>query len=356
MKRLEDWHRKFDRRAAVQRFKAVRCTVMRDLSTALAAGADLATSLNESAKRCENAQEKRFYTDVATRISSGRTLVQAMAPWFPPGERMLLDAFLHTARTNESIGTAFQKIVQVIEPFDLLHKAARKFAVVAVLITVAALCAIAFTMTALVQLANVLPHDQWPAAIRAAYDFAQWMARYGWALLPLLLATPFAVHWLLMNWQGPLRRTWDQRGPGFAIYRQTQGAFTMISLGAYASAGRGIGESCRALAPIATPWLRWYLNAIIGRSARKGAEIVDVGLFDWRIMVRLTCLTSGQALPAALATVGLQASNTIASEVIDRLRRAQLGVVASLSVVLLSCIVTVATLYFTLLYSLKTLH
>lgn len=355
MSSFDRWRRSFDRNAAIAKFQGVRCIVMRDLATALLAGADLATCLNESADRCEAPLEKLFYVDVATKISSGRTLVQALGPWFKPAERSLLDAFLQTARTNESIGIAFQKVVQVIEPFDVLQKATQKFTVVCILISLAALGEIAFTMGALVQLANALPQDKWPALIRGGYAAATTVAAYSYVLVPLLVALPFAVRWMLMNWQGPMRRKWDQRGPGFSIYRQIQGAFVMISLGAYASAGRGIAESCRSLTPTATPWLRWYLNSIIGRSAKKGADIVDVGLFDWRLMVRLTCLSTGQSLPTAMATVGLQASSTIATEIVDRLKRAQAATIAGLSAVLLICVLTVATLYFTLLYSLKTL-
>ena len=178
----------------------------------------------------------------------------------------------------------------------------------------------------------------------------QALAPLWWVLLGGLVASIVGVMFALKTWSGPTRRQWDRKTPGLKLYREIHGSLVMIALGAYTAAGRGVGESCRLLAANASPWLRSYLGTIQQRAHKeKGAEIVDVGLFEWRQMVRLVCLSAGIGLPEALRVVGLDASDVVARQLMQRLEQTDATLLAAQKAIVFTCVFVIVTMYFAMI-------
>ena len=354
--RFDDVARAFSRRYAFSRFQKVRCDFLRDLATAMKGGASLTTAVGESARRCEDRLQALVYGDIRDRISEGKKLATTLGAWFVPMERMLLEAFLESARTNEQIGQGLEHAINVIEPQERVAAERRKYLAVVIFTFVVCVGSVLITIPGITQVDRVLPRSKWPEFLASFFEAMKWLSQFWWLYAAIAAVLPFLAYCLLATWTGPVRRKWDARIPGFVIYRTTHGALTMIALGAFAGAGRGIGETCRALSRNANPWLRSYLASIQARAQdRKDADIVDVGLFDWRLMVRLACLCTGSNLTEALRSVGLRSSAEVAEELLARLRRAQRLTLLLIPVVMVSCIALMGAIYGVLISSLQRL-
>lgn len=346
MSGFKDFQRRFDGRAAFRRFQQVRVTFLDDLAVTLKGGSNLIKAIGESAERCEDALQARIYRDIRDQLSNGQKLSVAMGTWFEPSERMLLEAFLEGSRTNENVGEALSNMVKVIRPYEALRIARRKLLTNVLLAFIGSVGAVGITGYALASLKDALPVSKWPGWVLSLVEALEWIGKFWPVLAALVVAVPLAVSRVLKAWTGPVRRSWDRKVPGFAVYRATHGSLAMIALGAYSAAGRGVGETCRALSASASPWMRSYLSLIQHRATKeKNADIVDVGLFDWRLMVRIACLSSGAGLSAALRSVGLESSDVVARQLLARMQVAQVAVQNVLKVVFFGCLIVVLTMY-----------
>jgi hypothetical protein len=344
------FQRRFDRNAAFRRFQRYRLSFLKDLAATLKAGAQLSSAIIESAQRCEDPLQAMVYQDIRERLSNGEKLSTAMGSWFAESERMLLEAFLEGARTNEGVGEALGNMVQVIEPYEQLQNARRSLAFSAFIRALVSALAFVITGAALMEFKNAMPVDRWPEWIRPLPIFFGFLREWWIPIAAILGALPFTLIYVLNNWRGPDRRRLDRKTPGLRIYREVHGSLLMIALGAYTAAGRGIGESCRKLSMTATPWLRSYLGLIQHRAQKeKGAEIVDVGLFEWRQMVRLVCLSAGVGLPMALRKVGLESSDIVAAQLMQRLAATDKALNVAQKAVVFSCTSVILTLYFAMI-------
>lgn len=347
MSGFKDFQRRFDGRAAFKRFQQVRVTFLEDLAVTLKGGSNLIKAIGESAERCEDPLQALVYRDIRDQLSNGQKLPVAMGSWFEPSERMLLEAFLEGARTNENIGEALSNMVKVIRPYEELRRARMRLLTIMVFVFIGSIGAVGITGYALVSLKGALPVSKWPGWVLSVVDTVEWIAQFWPVLAAMAVAGPLVFIRVLNRWTGPVRRSWDRKVPGFAVYRETHGSLVMIALGAYSAAGRGVGETCRALSANASPWLRSYLSLIQHRAQKeKNADIVDVGLFDWRLMVRIACLSSGAGLSAALRSVGLESSDVVARQLLARMQVAQLATQNVLKVVFFGCLFVVLTMYF----------
>lgn len=334
------------RGAAFARFQAHRVTFLSDLADTLTTGANVVQAVRESAQRCEDKLLRGVYVQIRDELGAGRTFAVAVGAWFTPTERMLLESFLEGARTNEQLGQALLNLGKVVGPFKSIRDALLTTGIAAVAAFVGILLALAISGGALIYLEGQLPTKDWPTLIVAFVAAVKWIGANILLVAGLVIALPFVVFRLLGLWSGPLRRRWDKSVFGFRAYRETYGALVMISLGAFSAAGRGIGETCKELMLNASPWLRWYIAEIRKRAAdQEGANIVDVGLFQWQLMVRVGCLCSGVPLPDALRTVGLDASDLIAKRLVERLGRAQKILFATIPVAMFLCVGVIAVMY-----------
>lgn len=344
------FQRRFDRGAAFRRFQRSRLTFLNDLAVTLKAGAQLTAAIIESARRCEDPLQRVVYQDIRERLSNGEKLSRAMGSWFADSERMLLEAFLEGARTNEGIGEALQNMARVIDPYEQVAAARRQLARMALIRAVVAIFAVTVTSVSLVYLRSAVPASRWPGWILNLANIIQAIAPVWWLIPAALIAVVTLGIVLLKRWTGTTRRRRDKDTPGLKLYREIHGSLVMIALGAYTAAGRGVGESCRLLAANASPWLRSYLGLIQHRAHKeKGAEIVDVGLFEWRQMVRLVCLSAGVGLPEALRAVGLDASDVVARQLMQRLRQTDAALLAAQKAIVFTCVFVIVTMYFAMI-------
>jgi len=347
---LRSFQRRFDKGAAFKRFQKCRLTFLEDLSTTLKAGAQLGAAIIESARRCEDTLLGQVYQDIRERLSGGERLSTAMGAWFTPDERMLLEAFLEGARTNEGIGDALGSMAKVIGPHEEVAAARRWLGRSAAVRALLAMTAVAVMSVSLLELKAGIPTSRWPGWILTLTQGIEAVGQWWVPIVAAAILLPFFAFYGLRTWTGLARRGWDRKVPGFRTYREVHGSMLMIALGAYTAAGRGVGESCRLLATSASPWLRSYLGLIQHRAHKeKGADIVDVGLFEWRQMVRVVCLASGVGLPTALRTVGLDASDLVAKQMLARLKQVDVALAVTQKTITFTCVFVILSMYFAMI-------
>ncbi len=350
------FQKRFDKKAAFARFQGARIAFLSDLASALQSGAPLLKAIAESAERCEDKLQLRVYRDIRDELNRGGVLTTVLGSWFKQEERMLVESFLESARTNADIGKGLENLVGVIRPHELMREAQLKTIVILVFVFFACLGAIGLTGATMIHMEGLLPTEKWPPVVLAFVAAFRWLLSYALFIVIVLVAMPYVVYWILANWTGPMRKRWDASLPGLTVYRKLHGSMVMISLGAFAAAGRSIGDTCRLLSVNATPWLRSYLITIQTRAKdQEGARIVEVGLFDWRQMVRVACLCSGQSLPVALRVVGLDSSASVAQDTAQLLQRVQAVSLLFIPISLLSCLALVGLMFSALIISFKTL-
>jgi len=348
--------RRMDRSAAYQRFQGQRLTWLKDTATSLKGGADLTRVVAESAQRCEDPIQRMVYADIRDKLSEGKKLTMVVGAWFSPQERMLLEALLDGARTNEELGLAMERVVAVVKPQIQVDQERKKLAVIILLVLGSTLSMLLFTASVIGFSQRFLPAEKWPPSLLMAFGFMNAITDVWWIFVVLGVIAPFAAAQVLQRWRGPLRKKFDKKVPGFVVYRMANASMAMIAIGAFAGAGRGLGETCNLLSRNATPWLRWYLAAIQERAKdRKEADIVDVGLFDWRLMVRVACLCMGSSLSSALCSVGLEASEDVAAELVVRLQRAQAALMRVIPGLMVLSVLAMGVVYATMVVELQRL-
>lgn len=345
-----DLDRRLTRWQVRLRFEGLRRAFLRDLGSSAAMGIPLTKIIAESAARCEDPLLRRVFTDLRSKIDGGGQLAPTLASWFTKQEGMMIGVFLEGARTNREVGQRLQDAESVIGAMEAMSQARTKTLVTAALVVAACCFALGMTFVGMSHMTKVVSPEKWPDVLVWLFEFGQWMQGAWPVMLAVAVAIPLVARKVLRSWTGATRRALDQRAPLFRAYRDVEGALTMIGLGAFTSAGKGLAEACRQLATQATPWLRSYLTRIERRATDKeGVDIVNVGLLHWSVMVRLAALSASGEFSQALAKVGVESATTMVADVETRMARVRwwLGAVFMPSV-FVSCLAVIGWLMATM--------
>ena len=233
-------------------------------------------------QRCLRTKDVRrhMFLDMLTDLKEGKPFSEAVAPFIPPSERLMV-------KSGELVGEyaqGFRQAAVIADGVGRMHGALRaQLAYPIVLLTAGAGALLVAAYMIIPSMMQVAPDVAgWPPVSRALYDMS-WIVRHvGWFVLIVLIGGATLITWKMPSWMSPTRRRFDKHVPPWTMYRAYQGAAFLLAFGSLTQTGRPVSESLRDIASVAGPWLRSHIDRMIAMTdeGKSAGRAINTGLLD----------------------------------------------------------------------------
>lgn len=222
------------------------------------------------------------YRSIATRLEEGHTFANALGPFIPVEEALIIEA-----------GEAAGRLTQGLKSAQTQCNAGSQIkSMVAAAIAEPALSAVSIGLTGWFcgsalwpEMIKVVDLKYWPGWTLPLVSFEMAFAKH-WQISGLLIFVVVAYLWSMPRWTGRIRSLFD-KVPPWSVYRDQQSAAFLGVLGGLLSSGMEMDAAMGRIENSARPWLRWHIQKIRVRLASTGANpmgALDNGLFSHAIM------------------------------------------------------------------------
>ena len=153
---------------------------------------------------------------------------------------------------------------------------------------------------------SIKPSSEWPAIGQQALAFATFIKDFWWLVIIIIAAIVFTVNYILKNYVGEFRETFDKFIP-FSIYRQIVGAHFMETLGLLIRNGVPLKQCLRITQKNAQPY--FFSHLVLMEYRLSGgrdniADVLDTGIIDQQDLARLRVIAVGKGFEEALIRQG----------------------------------------------------
>ena len=198
--------------------------------------------------------------DVITAINDGRPLAEALAPWVPASERVLVAAGEAAGNVQEALGFAADSITNV----KAMHTAVRSGLAYPTVLLAVALGLIYFIGVYVVpKLAVVGRPDQWTGTAHGLYVFSQFVASPAALVVPTAIIALIAGVSAMMPYSQGTFRIYLDKIPPWSLYRMVVGSGFLLSLASLVRAGVPIFQALNTIRESASPWLAERIDAAV---------------------------------------------------------------------------------------------
>lgn len=221
-----------------------------------------------------NAPMAQILKDMMNALSAGEDFSEAVAPWVPNDDLMMLRATIN----SPDFCTQFATYLELLEVKDKIRKTIKDgIKEAGIKIIMLTLLILMFGFVMIPKIEPMFPMENWTGlalVLKGLYYFAI----YG---LPVVGASIFVasviIRFALPRWTGSLRKKADKL-PIFALYREITGLNFVLSLASLLQAGMSGVRPINMLRPAATPYVRMHLNAI--RAEVKNGRVLGSALYE----------------------------------------------------------------------------
>ena len=242
---------------------------------------------------------------VIDAMGDGMKFNQAIAPYIPPIERLIIAAGEQRGREAEG----FQQCIFVAEASNRMRRALTSQLFYPVVLGL--LLALMLWMVAdqfVPAMLDMLPLAEWPAIARALYGLSVAVQSYGVATVVVIGVVTILILASLPRWTGPLRRFADRWLAPYVVYREYQGSTFLIALGSLVAAGRPVEATLEQFSLMATPWLKAHLEkmrAALNAGERPGRAL-RTGLLYRETEGDIEDYDAANSFDSALAAMGTE--------------------------------------------------
>ncbi|MEC5215865.1 type II secretory pathway component PulF [Actimicrobium sp. GrIS 1.19] len=253
--------------AKAQFSETARLRLYRKMSKMLANGLPLLKILEELRDRAAQHGERPndplaiVLDDCRRLVQNGRMFGEALAPWVPPTEHMIISAG-EQAGQLESTLLAVVDVVQASKKIKGVIVGGLTYPV-AVLVLI--LCYLyVFGTRVIPEFAKVVDPAGWHGAARSLHVMSQLVQQWMVLLVAAMIVLAVLVVTSLPRWCGNLRMLFDHVAP-WSIYRLVAGSGFLTAFATLQHAGITVERSLMRLSDMAQPWLRERLDgALLG--------------------------------------------------------------------------------------------
>jgi type II secretory pathway component PulF len=200
-----------------------------------------------------------IFDDCLRMVQNGRMLSEALQPWIPANEQMIIYAGEQSGRLEHTL-TVLINVVQA-------GKKIRRVVLGGLAYPAAILCMImiyiyVFGTRVVPQFALMVDPAKWRGAAGSLYLMSQLVEKWS---VPFVVALAGAIALLLYSlprWRGSLRALADRVAP-YSIYRLLAGSSFLLAFAALQAAGISVEKSLMRLSDAAGPWLRERLDGAL---------------------------------------------------------------------------------------------
>lgn len=258
-----------------------RITMYEKITAFLEANIDLVRSLQTIRDRY--AQRKDFraaiMTDWIATLEEGKKFADALSPWVPPGELMLIEA-----------GERGGDLITGLKEAVVLSTAANqnKNAIIAgvafpvVLFMMLGAMLIMFQVQMVPVFEALLKVDKWPPSAQTLNSISGFVYKRLWFLIIGILALAFLIGKTMPTWTRRPRNIFDKLPP-WNVYRSYQASSFLIALSSLMRAGVPAYDALKTMSKNASPWMRSHLDKMMGSMSLGGGNMgraLDTGLLD----------------------------------------------------------------------------
>jgi type II secretory pathway component PulF len=316
----------------VRAMRKRRLNLLADISRVLQTEkADLYASLRRVSDRNAGKPIEQAYKDILGSLKQGKAngISEALRPYFPEREFLLVKAFDMGAKGDVERGQGFATAVKIMRPLDELRKGFTKLLLtfIASMVVVIVLwlgIAPAFG----VMITEMIARDKWFTVSSIVIESGEWMLQYWWLVIPTFAGFIAMVVWAMPNWRGATRRKFDQFMPGFVIYREYSSVLTLVALACLIRANQGLDWAFNQIRRLGSTWQSDYIEAMKTRSKQYSAsKMLDVGYFPNELIDRIALREGSDNLQDNLSSVALQNIDELTESMTKKLNAARKVVV-----------------------------
>lgn len=260
-----------------------RISIYERVCAFLEAGIDIVTTLRTIRDRYNQKRSTKGKAQVLTAwiraMERGSTFSDALHPWVPTSEHMLISA-----------GERGEGLIQGLQEAKILSEAsARSRAVIiggtvlpAVLIVMIIGMLIMFQRQMVPIFIGLLPVERWPTSARTLNTISGFLNSNLVVVVGLGLAIIATIVGTFGKWRGEIRNKFD-RLPPWTIYRSYQASSFLIALSSLMNAGVANYDALKMMHRTASPWMRAHLEKMM-TSMRHGGpnpgKALDTGMLE----------------------------------------------------------------------------
>lgn len=257
-----------------------RILLYRRLSAFIGAGVPFKDALEKIHQRYIDRRDARalMLRHWLQHIKAGHTVADAMRPWAPTGECLLLEA----AQTTGNLAEGFSRSAWLSELSGRIKgRFASAISYPIIILSLLLLVTIWFSVSLVPTFAEAIPAAQWQGQARQLYQVSELLRRYGlWLPAPLLCLLAVFL-WSIPRWRGPWRTRLDSCPP-YSFYRMYQATVFLVSLAAMTRAQIPLYEALGNIQQHSCPWLRdkvKRMRLLLQTGAHPG-DALSSSLFD----------------------------------------------------------------------------
>lgn len=258
-----------------------RISLYERIQAFLEAGIDIISTLESIRDRYKKSKDSRYkvlehWLEV---MSKGGKFADALKPWVPPAEHMLIAA-----------GERGEGLISGLSEATVLSNAAakNKGAIIGGVVMPIFLISMIFGMLAAFQLqmapvfVALLPVESWPGNAQTLYEMSKFIVDYWFVVLVIFAALTVVISYTMGRWTGPVRAKFDALPP-WSLYKNYQGSSFLIGLSSLMKAGVANYDALKLMHRTASPWMQAHLEKMMAAMKLGGAnpgEALDTGLLD----------------------------------------------------------------------------
>jgi len=253
--------------------------------------------------RTKDPRRAAFRRMIEASTSLGHSVSEAMSPYIPSHERLLIYAGEDANQLPQGFEKARYVAGALREMKSTLYK---NLAYPALLFLMLAGLLYGLGSYAMPTMLKMAPLEKWPKLSKGVYYVGDIVQHAGIFLLAGAIIGTIVIIKTLPKWRGPTREFLDQWLPPWTIHRQYQSAIFLISMAALTEAGRPVEASIRQLNQIANPWLRRHLSEINQRllAGEIPGRAFNTGFVDRETCGDLEDYSNAGGLEKALHQIG----------------------------------------------------
>lgn len=274
---------------AIRRFRSTREDFYVDLAEAIKDKEPVAKFL--SIRRTRAIEQKdsfaRLYQIFLDRLEhKGGSLSHMLSDVAPDSDLMVIAS----VEQRGDVGEGLRFLAQTIKSQRAM--AGEMAAALAVPVLVTAVCVgfiIMLSFFVIPVYESIVPPSKWNSMGKSIYMVSYVTRHYGLLIVAGFAAAMWWFVWSIPNWRGRRRVKFDNYIP-YRVFRDYHGAIFMVALASLMVSGETLVRSLEKLKRRGKPWLRWHINAILGRlltKSRNYGEAFATGIFSQHLSNRL---------------------------------------------------------------------
>lgn len=216
------------------------------------------------------------YASIAASMRAGNSLAKSLSQWVPAAEAVMINGA--DSAGGDVLRATFKELASLLERQRAIRTKLMSVVGINLLsigVIVAVIVSVMHTLVPALDKAATPAMEAHMSFAPIYFATGKGILDYGPYVLVALIALGFWVMWLLPNWTGSRRLTFDSLIPPFTLYQRAQATYFLSSAASMMRAGITLKSVLTDTGKLGSKWLRWHVERM-SRSLDAGRQEVTV--------------------------------------------------------------------------------